>query len=149
MKKGGYALKHTLKKIVVLLVFPFFLFCAAKPSLCQPSPNQENFIQVLVGEPTLVPVNGIKRFLILDPEILSGRIVSADKLELTGIKRADTLVHIWDNDGLHTLRIKVEIKEIKMAQEKINKQAQEARQIPSLKLDYYYDYQEHKYAKGN
>ncbi|MBN1871906.1 MAG: pilus assembly protein N-terminal domain-containing protein [Candidatus Omnitrophica bacterium] len=94
-------------------------------------------IDVEREETVLLDIDGLKRFMVLDPDILQASRKDG-KLSLTGLNMGSTFVHVWDNDGLHTIKVIVRYQNYKkvMARKKIPKAEQ---RMKSFKVRYSFD----------
>jgi hypothetical protein len=142
MPEGGFLPQYKLQKLFFTLLLSLFFSTLTYPyALSQTTTEQASLIEVYTNEATAIDTPGIKRFLILNPEVATAKIASPETLEVTGIKPGETLIHIWSSQGLSTLRIKVDIKELRIIREREIRQEAEAEKVPGLRLDYYYEYQ--------
>jgi len=79
-------------------------------------------------------VDGLKRFLVLKPDYVD---VSRrrDALSITGLKRGETFIHIWDEEGLRSVKVEVQYKNYKEIA-KIREIRRKERQMRSFKVRY-------------
>jgi len=126
--------------IAILLLFFSLSFLTEKLILSQTVSESISIVELTVGESKIIEVKNIRRFLVLDPEIVFAKIISPDKLEVISKGRGQTSIHIWDEKGLWSIGIKSEIKQIRITQEIIKRKELEEK-IPTFKLDYQFDYQ--------
>lgn len=139
IEKSLPTIKSNLRLIIFFCLFLYFL-PFQDHSFSQDSTEQINLIELLIDEPRIIEIDGLKKFLILDPQIAIGRIILPDKLEITGKTKGQTFIHIWYNQALRSIKVKVEERQIKILQEKIRREEVEVKKIPALKLDYFFDY---------
>ena len=85
----------------------------------------------------LVPATGLKRFMVTDPNVLQSA-AEGDKISVTGAVLGRTFLHVWDSEGLRTIKVTVRPKGYREFLE-IQKKVVKAEKMDSFKARYSFD----------
>ena len=122
------------KSFCVAVGFVFLVLYAPHLSADESYDETGNVIDLVAGDIQAIPVTGLSRVSVTNPEVADISDAQSDKVSLLAKKAGSTVLFLWDVAGKHSVRIRVVNEDLSSIKARVQKLLDEAN-ITGVTLD--------------
>ena len=122
------------KSFCVVVGFVFLVLYAPHLSADESYDETGNVIDLVAGDIQAIPVTGLSRVSVTNPEVADISDAQSDKVSLLAKKAGSTVLFLWDVAGKHSVRIRVVNEDLSSIKARVQKLLDEAN-ITGVTLD--------------